>query len=179
MQTEASRWSSSSRSCCALNALFSSLKLGLWKGRSFRIPEKPASPTSVNDIRYIVPKFWRIPYPVNVSRIPCCILSKSRVIRRYPSRPCALGCCSKASLPGAAQWESASLWAAHQANLSFSFAKTNRGKICKYFSWRQIDRPLMFIDAGFLGQRLLSGQGWDRWVDGGLRWIGGVLQNTL
>ena len=93
--TEASRWSSSSRLCCALNALFSGLKLGLWKGRSFRIPEKPASRTSVNDIRYIVPKFWRLPYPVNVSQIPRCILSKSRVIRRYPSRPCALGCCSK------------------------------------------------------------------------------------
>ena len=42
--TEASRWSSSSRSCCALNALFSGLKLGLWKGAIVPYPRETRVP---------------------------------------------------------------------------------------------------------------------------------------
>ena len=59
------------------------------------IHENPASRTSVNDIPNIVffpnpaslPKFWRIPLPVNISQMPHCVLVKS-CIREYHFRPC-------------------------------------------------------------------------------------------
>ena len=69
---------------------------------------------------------------------------------------------AKASLSGAAQRESASLWAAHQANLSFSFAKTNQSATVRYASisaGAKLAGHWCSLMQGFLAKGCCQGRG--------------------